>query len=104
MLHYLPVEKQSILIKKCIDKLNSNGSIIIRDGDSLLKRQHIGTRISEFFSTRIGFNKADSDLMFFSSNFVKEFAGKYGMNYEVIDNSKLTSNRIYILTRKQNEE
>jgi len=99
MLHYLPVEKQAVLIKNCTDKLNSNGSIIIRDGDSQLKNQHLGTRLSEFVSTHIGFNRADSKLSFFSSNFVKEVAKKNGMDIEIIDNSKLTSNRIYILTR-----
>jgi 2-polyprenyl-3-methyl-5-hydroxy-6-metoxy-1,4-benzoquinol methylase len=104
MLHYLPTEKQSMLIKNCLDKLNYNGSIIVRDGDNLLKRQHLRTRLSEFFSTHIGFNKADSNLSFFSSIFVKEFAAKYGLGVEIIDNSKLTSNRIYVLTRNQDEK
>jgi uncharacterized protein len=104
MLHYLPMEKQSVLIKKCIDKLKYSGSIIIRDGDNLMERKHRGTRLSEFLSTRIGFNKVNSRLSFFASNFVKEVAEKYGMNIEIIDNSKLTSNLIYVLTRKQNEQ
>lgn len=100
MLHYLPSDKQKDLITECISKLAPGGMIIIRDGDSLLEKKHLGTRLTEFFSTNLGFNKTTSRLTFFSHNFVEEVAREYNMNLEIQDQSKLTSNRIYILKRK----
>jgi 2-polyprenyl-3-methyl-5-hydroxy-6-metoxy-1,4-benzoquinol methylase len=100
MLHYLPSEKQEVLIKKCIDKLNPGGQIIIRDADNQLKKRHTRTVFSEFLSTNIGFNKTKSKLSFFSKSFIEKTAGNNDMELTVIDNARLTSNQIYILKRK----
>jgi 2-polyprenyl-3-methyl-5-hydroxy-6-metoxy-1,4-benzoquinol methylase len=99
MLHYLPAEKQTSLVNICISKLNPNGMIIIRDGDNQMGRQHFGTKLSEFFSTNLGFNKTTSKLNFFSHSFVEKIAMENKLQLEIIDDSKLTSNRIYILRR-----
>jgi len=101
ILHYITPEKQEKLIALCIQNLTANGIIIIRDADSNLKQRHWGTRYTEFFSTTFGFNKMGEERLFFTSGTViKEIASKHGMCVESIDETKLTSNIIYVL-RKQ---
>lgn len=99
VLHYMPKEKQIVLIEKCFNNLLSNGKIIIRDGNTEEEKRHKGTKLSEFFSIKImKFNKADySNLHFISASFIKEIASKNNFTVEIIDNTKLTSNTVYIL-------
>ncbi|MCK4639283.1 MAG: 1-acyl-sn-glycerol-3-phosphate acyltransferase, partial [Bacteroidales bacterium] len=98
VLHYMPEEKQEILIKKCIENLNKDGLIIIRDADRNLRKRHRGTEYTEFFSTRFGFNKMKYKKLFFvSENKITDFISKYNMNVKIIDNTKFTSNLIYIV-------
>ncbi len=101
MLHYLPENKQKELLIRCISGLNDGGMIMIRDADKDLGNRHFGTRYTEFFSTRSGFNKAkDNRLWFFSGNRIREIAREYELQLEIVDNTKLTSNILYVL-RKQ---
>lgn len=100
VLHYLPEELQLNIIRSCISKLNSGGKIIIRDADKDMQKRHLGTRITEILSTNIGFNKTKFNLEFISANLIKENALANNMNIEIIDNTKRTSNLIYILTHK----
>ena len=98
VLHYMPEEKQEILIKKCIENLNKDGLIIIRDADRNLRKRHRVTEYTEFFSTRFGFNKMKYKKLFFvSENKITDFISKYNMNVKIIDNTKFTSNLIYIV-------
>jgi uncharacterized protein len=98
VLHYMPEEKQEQLLTSCINHLNTGGIIIIRDADKDLQKRHLGTRYTEFFSTRFGFNKSlNSKLFFFSGKQITRLAARNNMKVEVIDNSKLTSNLLYIL-------
>lgn len=98
VLHYLTKENQDKLLDNCIKHLNPGGIIIIRDADADLQKRQLGTRYTEFFSTRFGFNKAlNKKLYFFSSNKISELARRYSMNLEIIDNTKFTSNKLYIL-------
>jgi 1-acyl-sn-glycerol-3-phosphate acyltransferase len=98
VLHYVPEEKQAELLTNCLSHLKPNGIILIRDADKDLKKRHLGTRYTEFFSTRSGFNKSlDRKLFFFSGKQIREFAGKNNLRVEVIDETKLTSNLLYIL-------
>jgi len=99
VLHYLRAEDQRLLLKKCISKLNKKGMIIVRDSDSSLKKRHRGTKLSEFISTKIGFNKTKNKLNFVSSQYIKHFAFENNLDIRIIDNTKLTSNLIYILQR-----
>jgi 1-acyl-sn-glycerol-3-phosphate acyltransferase len=102
VVHYIPEEKQSLLVIKCIEKLNPGGLIIIRDADKDLQKRHLGTRYTEFFSTRFGYNKTvNKKLYFFSGRQIKDLAARYKMHLEVVDSTKLTSNILYIL-RKDN--
>ncbi|MEO5892549.1 MAG: 1-acyl-sn-glycerol-3-phosphate acyltransferase [Ferruginibacter sp.] len=99
VLHYLQPGEQIKLIEKCIDNLQPNGTIIIRDANSDMKKRHSGTRLTEFFSTRLfAFNKTtDKGLSFLPGNLVKEIAARKSIGYSEIDESKFTSNIIYLL-------
>ncbi len=98
VLHYIPEQQQEKLLINCFDNLKPGGIIIIRDADKDLKKRHLGTRYTEFFSTRLGYNKSvDRKLFFFSGKRILEMADRYNMRVEVIDESRLTSNLLYIL-------
>lgn len=97
ILHYLPITDQEKLIEKCIKSLNPNGMLLIRDADSSKKGRHWGTRYTEFISTNVGFNKTKNKLEFVSSSFIIGVAKKHNLNIQQIDNTKLTSNIIYVI-------
>ncbi|WP_212006397.1 trifunctional MMPL family transporter/lysophospholipid acyltransferase/class I SAM-dependent methyltransferase [Chitinophaga sp. HK235] len=101
VLHYLQPEEQEQLLQQCIDGLEPNGVIIVRDGDSDKKQRHEGTRFSEFLSTRvIGFNKTKNrQLSFLSASHVRSMVGKYGAVAEEIDNTRYTSNIIFVIKK-----
>jgi 1-acyl-sn-glycerol-3-phosphate acyltransferase len=103
MLHYLQPEQQKMTIEKCIDHLNPGGIVIIRDGNKDAARKHKGTELTEFFSTRLlSFNKtADNGLSFLSANSIREIAMAKNMGCMEIDNSKFTSNMVFVLKKKQ---
>ena len=101
MLHYLSAEKQENIIQKCVEKLKPNGIIIIRDGDSDMMKRHKGTKLTEFFSTNIGFNKmGEKSLTFTSSKKIKELTTQLNLNLKIVDETKHTSNIIFIISKK----
>jgi 1-acyl-sn-glycerol-3-phosphate acyltransferase len=99
VLHYMSEEKQTNLIKNCFASLNNNGMILIRDADADLVKRTTGTKITEFFSTQIGFNKTKEKLSFVSGQMIKDLASKNGFHVRVIDNVRFTSNLIYVIYR-----
>ena len=100
ILHYISEEAQEKLITNCAEHLNDNGIIIIRDADKDLKKRHLGTRYTEFFSTKTGFNKLDSEKLHFTSKeAISTIAKKLNLYFDVIDNTKLTSNLIFIISK-----
>jgi 1-acyl-sn-glycerol-3-phosphate acyltransferase len=100
VLHYLPHDKQEALLDRCIGTLNPGGKIIIRDADRDLEKRHRGTRYTEFFSTRSGFNKSDQNqLFFFSGKIIQEIAAKHNLRTEIMDNSRYTSNVLFVLKK-----
>ncbi len=99
VLHYMPVELQVNTIERCIFKLNNGGMIIIRDADKDLKKRHLGTRLTEFFSTKTGFNKAIFRLTYISQDVIKNIVSRQNLNLEIIDSAKLTSNLVYIIRK-----
>lgn len=101
VLHYLPQKMQIETIEKCINKTNIGGMIIIRDSDKDLKRRHLGTRLSEFFSTNFGFNKTENKLDFVSRFMIEEIAIQHHLDLEIVDSTKRTSNLVYILRKKE---
>jgi len=106
VLHYMPVEEQEILIRKCAGRLKAGGVMIIRDADRDMRKKHLGTRISEILSTGIGFNKTAGlkNRLFFStrSHYLSVF-DSLGFECRIIDQTRLTSNLVYIV-RKVNDE
>ena len=101
MLHYLPVEKQRVIIERCAAKVKTGGMIIIRDGDASLSDKHRLTRLSEFFSTRFGFNKTKGGLSFTSRDVMRKILKSCGFEVTISRNDEHTSNVIYIARRER---
>jgi 1-acyl-sn-glycerol-3-phosphate acyltransferase len=105
VLHYIPKKDQEDVISNCIKNLNDNGKIIIRDANTKLNDRHKGTRFTELFSTKVfGFNKTISEskeLYFVSSDDVFEIFKKHNMEVEIVDQTKRTSNVVYIIKKKK---
>ena len=80
--------------------MNNNGIIIIRDANKNLKTRHWGTRYTEFFSTKTGFNKLEGGKLHFTNvDAFINIANKNKLNYEIVDNTKLTSNVLFIIRK-----
>ena len=100
VLHYLTKEDQLHFLEKCNQSLNEKGIIVIRDGITDLSKRHSITKITELFSTKIfKFNKKENNFHFFSSDFIKSFALKSNLNFEMKEQSKKTSNVLFILRK-----
>ncbi len=102
VLHYLKEDNQAVLIRKCLDNLNEGGILIIRDGNSELKQRHKGTKLTEFFSTKIvGFNKVTIDkLSFTSKEKILAIVADYNVSVEIIDTTQFTSNILFVIRKK----
>lgn len=103
MLHYLQPNEQKLIIERCIQHLSENGIIIIRDGNKDLEERHKGTKLTEYFSTKlIGFNKTSGKgLSFLSGKTIHEIATLHNMCCEEIDNTKRTSNVVFVLRKRK---
>ncbi len=101
VLHYLRPSEQKQAIEKCLQNLNENGILIIRDGNKDLAERHRGTRITEFFSTTFsGFNKTtENGLSYISGSMIREIANEQQMESTEIDPSKYTSNMIFVIKK-----
>lgn len=98
VLHYITKDKRRKVVLDAFNKLNEKGFLVIRDGDSEMKEKHKVTKFSEFLSTFTNFNKAKfKNLEFLSRNEIIDLANELGAQLEIIDNTKFTSNVIYIL-------
>ena len=102
MLHYLPPGEQKQLIEKCIANLNPGGMLIIRDGNKDMQERHKGTELTETFSTKLlGFNKTGKDgLSFLSGQMLRDIAAVHDLSVAEIDNTKYTSNIIFVLKKE----
>ncbi|MEO8760033.1 MAG: class I SAM-dependent methyltransferase, partial [Bacteroidia bacterium] len=103
VLHYFSTEKQIQLIETCIKQLNPKGILIIRDADASMQKQHRFTKLTEFFSTKFGFNKTEGNLHFFSSTLIIDVINKFpNLSYQKISDSAITSNNIFVITNNNN--
>jgi 2-polyprenyl-3-methyl-5-hydroxy-6-metoxy-1,4-benzoquinol methylase len=103
VLHYLPYQEQEKIISKCAEKLIPGGKIVIREADKELQSRHVMTRLSEFLSTRLGFNKTQNEkgiLYFPKGAQIQELLTEHGLDVKVIDNTRITSNLIIIAKHK----
>ena len=97
VLHYLPQDAQDQVMEKAIGALHDNGILIIREGDAE-NEKHGRTKTTELFSTRIfKFNKTEHKLVFLNRTRILEVAYKFGMRVEMINDSDVTSNTIFVL-------
>src|SRR5690606_26212381 len=99
VIHYLEAGDQEALLKKCIDHLNPDGTILLRDGVTDIGKQHKRTILSELFSTRIiGFNKKGAlPLTFTSFATLKKIVEKSGATIQIHSESRNTSNVLFII-------
>ncbi len=103
VLHYLTPEKQEKLLRDCFSNLHPGGTILIREANAELEKRHKKSLVTEFLSTRIGFNKTqtnDKQLFFTSADAIRAVAVEFGLTMEVIDNKKVTSNNLFVLKHK----
>ncbi len=102
VLHYLTYQQQNDLLEKCIAHLQPGGTILIREGNSQSEKRHKKTRMSEWFSTKTGFNKTsskDKKLFFTSKDALIEVLIRNKLIIEIIDKKDNLSN-IFIIARK----
>ena len=106
ILHYLKPEEQRQVIEKSVAALVPGGRIVIREGNTDLEKRHRGTRLTELFSTRItGFNKTSGNgLSFLSGNLIREIANNKQLRCVELDNTKFTSNIIFVLENMQRSD
>lgn len=103
VLHYLTKNDRDTFLKNCINHLRPGGSIIIRDADKSIPKRHRRSKFTEILSTKIvGFNKTLNNLEYFSRQEIFDLANLFGLTTKVIDNTRVTSNVIYVL-KKENE-
>ncbi len=99
VLHYMPFDKQDLLLERCFSRVAPGGMVIVRDGDSSEKERHRATERTEKWSTEIvKFNKTDGRLHFTDSERIRAAARKAGFRVEIADSGVRTSNKIYICT------
>ena len=102
VLHYMKAGERNSVLCKCLEKLKDGGKIIVRDADKSQKKTHKITKLTEWFSTSsiIHFNKVARKIDFFDAEEMKTFAEKHGLEIEITDNDETTSNKIFVLKRK----
>ncbi|MBP9153245.1 MAG: 1-acyl-sn-glycerol-3-phosphate acyltransferase, partial [Flavobacteriales bacterium] len=99
VLHYFPATEQEALLKRCGEKLNAGGTIIIRDGIEDEKQKHGITKMTEIFSTKVfGFNKAEHQLEFLPEERVLSFAQEFNLSVERLEN-RASSNVTFVLRK-----
>jgi 1-acyl-sn-glycerol-3-phosphate acyltransferase len=100
VLHYLPEEKQLMVVEKCLEKIPEGGKVILRDADTELRKRTAFTKFTEFQSTRIfRFNKTRHRLTYLSGSKIENFVKGKGFKAERFDHARLTSNITYVITR-----
>ncbi len=105
VIHYLEPLAQEQLLQKCLNHLNPDGIILLRDGVTDIGKQHKRTLLSEFFSTKIlGFNKKGNlPLSFTSFATIKKIVEKAGASIKIHSESQLTSNVLFIINKSTHE-
>jgi 1-acyl-sn-glycerol-3-phosphate acyltransferase len=100
VLHYLSIDMQTHLIDRCMKSLRPGGILIVRDGDPGKGRKHRMTLLTEFLSTRIGFNKTRGYLFFMPLSTLKKTVQPYDVSFKTIRNYSITSNAVHVIRRK----
>jgi 1-acyl-sn-glycerol-3-phosphate acyltransferase len=101
VLHYLTFEEQETLITKCINNLNPNGILLIKDADKKDEKGQKLTWLTEFFSTNFGFNIMPHDRLYFTSgDDLKKIAEKNNMSFSIVQDAQYSSNTIFAIKHR----
>jgi 2-polyprenyl-3-methyl-5-hydroxy-6-metoxy-1,4-benzoquinol methylase len=99
VLHYLNFDGQETLLTRSFNALNPGGKVIVREGNAELAKRHRGTQVTEFFSVKLlKFNKATQALNFVSGETLRTIANKHGLEVSIQDDTKYTSNVIFVIS------
>jgi predicted exporter/SAM-dependent methyltransferase len=101
VLHYLSADNQQKIIRSSFEGLKNGGILIIRDGDSSQTEKHKGTKLTEFFSTKVlMFNKkTEAELCFLSSETITSTLKDFNVEVKIVDRTKYTSNIVYYVRK-----
>jgi 2-polyprenyl-3-methyl-5-hydroxy-6-metoxy-1,4-benzoquinol methylase len=100
VLHYLEPAKQILMLQRTFKAVKPGGFVLIREGNKDLAEKHKGTQLSEFFSVKLlRFNKSVNSLNFMSGETIKQEAAKHVMEVEILDDTKFTSNVIFVIRK-----
>ena len=99
VLHYLMESEQRHLLIKCMNSLNDNGVILIRDANLSREKSHVVSKSIEKLSVGFRFNKSNSELEFFTDEFLRDIAGSNGFILEKLNSSIVNSNELYIIKK-----
>lgn len=101
MLHYMDYDSQNELLNRCLQNLQDQGMIIVRDSDAEKVEKQKITRFTEILSTKIfKFNKTEQKLQFPTAKQFHLFAQANDLEIQRKMNDKYTSNQIFIFTKK----
>jgi uncharacterized protein len=102
VLHYLTTTEQDELVTRCFESINPGGMVIIRDGNRDLQQRQRGTWLTELFSVKLlKFNKSRNELNFISGKQLSSLANQHGLNISVQDETRFTSNVIFIISKPE---
>lgn len=102
VLHYFDYGAQETLLERCFSRMNDGGMVVVRDGDSSAQERHKATERTEKWSVSIiGFNKAQGELCFTSTERLEAVAARHGFELRTAASDAKTSNTIYIITRPE---
>ena len=100
-LHYVNAESQKTVLEHCLEKLNSKGMLIVRDGDASDSQEHEHILETERWSTKItGFNRTTEELTFVSKSWMQQFADDHDLELKVKRCDGKTSETLYIFKKK----
>lgn len=100
VLHYLNQENQKKLMDKLYTYLAPNGLLFIRDGIRSASPEHNKTERTEFFSTRLGFNKKVQDFYFPTKEEYLSLGEQYGMSVTFEKQENSLSNGLFIYQKQ----
>lgn len=99
VLHYLSKKDQFEFLTRCVENLDDNGIIIIREADNS-NSKHSNAEWTERLSTFLGFNKATfSEMEFISKQELEQFFISKNMSFTLSESSINTSNNLYIVKK-----
>ncbi len=98
VLHYLSEDDLNDFMDRLLSSLKPNQTVFIRDGNEDDQHSHKTTKLTEIFSTGLGFNKTTNELFFFGESWLKKHVEKHNLQLELVEQESITSNVLYIIS------